>query len=96
MKVSYGSYQTNDKTFSATPRDWYRQFKIKARKRDDHNAFVAPEHYKFAKNMDRAFPLDHDGRPMKELGKRLVLDPRPEIMQPKRIPIFLGLDQSCS
>ncbi len=80
--------------YSAFPDDTYRPFKKKKRKQEER--WNAPEHGKFARHMERAYPVDVNGRKMVELGKELVLDPRPEIMQPKRTPIFLGLDQSSS
>jgi hypothetical protein len=76
--------------FTAMPDDPYTPYKIKKRPPPDY--WVAPEHHKFGKHMARQYDEAHDGRLMKENGKRLVLDPRPEIMIPKRIPIFLGVD----
>ncbi len=80
--------------YSFFPDDPYRQFKRKRRKPEE--PWCAPEHRKFARNMERGFRESHDGRKMTELGKEYILDPRPEIMQPKRTPIFLGLDQPSS
>lgn len=77
--------------FSASPHDTYRPFRRKRRERQE--SWVAPEHKRAASYMQRAFPVAHDGRRMTELGRELVLDARPEIMQPKRQPIFLGLDK---
>lgn len=95
MKVSYATLPECPSGFCTMPEDRYVPFKRKARKPQEPD-WVAPEHQKFARHMQRAFPLDDKGNPMKELGKRLVLDPRPEILQPKRQPIFLGLDQSAT
>jgi len=80
--------------YTAYPNDSYRPFKRK--KREQEPRWTAPEHAKIARHMERAYPVDHKGRKMVELGRELVLDPRPEIMQPKRTPIFLGLDQSAT
>jgi hypothetical protein len=76
--------------FTATPEDTYVPYKRRKKPQPDY--WVAPEHWKFARNMDRDYERDHDGRPIRENGKRLVLDPRPEIMIPKRTPIHLGVD----
>ncbi len=81
--------------YTAFPDDPYRPFKRKKR-RVQEEPWCAPEHRKFAHNMQRGYRESHDGRKMTELGKEYILDPRPEIMQPKREPIFLGLDQSSS
>ena len=77
--------------FTAYPEDRYRPYKRKKRQKPEH--WTAPEHGRFAKHMQRSYPVAHDGRRMVELGRELVLDLRPEILQPKRIPIFLGIDQ---
>ncbi len=77
--------------YSARPDDRYRPFKRKQRVAEPQ--WVAPEHGKFARHMERAYDLDHNGNKIVEMGKRLVLERRPEIMVPKRTPIFLGLDQ---
>lgn len=76
--------------FTALPNDPYVPFKRRKRPAPDH--WVAPEHFRFAKHMERAFLVDDKGNKMLHLGKQLVQDRRPEIMQPKRTPIFLGVD----
>lgn len=81
--------------FTAYPDDPYRQYK-RRRNRKRPESWHAPEHQKFARHMERDYRRDVNGRKMVELGKELVLDPRPEIMQPKRTPIFLGLDQEAT
>lgn len=72
------------------PWDTYRPFKRKKREKEEY--WVAPEHGRAARNMERAYDLDKDGNKIVENGKRLVLERRPEIMVPKREPIFLGID----
>ncbi len=74
------------------PWDTYRPFKRK--KRDPEPRWVAPEHERFARNMERAYDLDHEGNKMFEKGRNLVQEKRPEILVPKRTPVFLGIDQS--
>lgn len=78
--------------YSATPEDPYKPFK--KRKREYAPSWTAPEHGRFARHMERAYPVAHDGRKMVELGRELVLERRPVIMIPEREPIFLGLDQA--
>lgn len=80
--------------FTALPHDTYRPYR--RRKRPLEERWTAPEHHKAAASMERAYPVDINGRKMLEKGRELVLDPRPEIMQPKRTPIYLGIDQSVA
>lgn len=76
--------------WSFNPEDSYKPYKRKRRQREEY--FTAPEHARAARHMERAYPVSDDGRKMVELGRQLVLDPRPEILQPKRTPIHLGVD----
>jgi len=94
LKVTYGTVPDRRYSFSATPEDSYRPFKKKKRQREE--LWVAPEHRRHASYMERAYDVDDKGRKMVGVGKRLVLDPRPSIMKPERVPIFLGLDQSAT
>lgn len=90
LNITYGTIPDREYQYSARPEDRYRPFKRKPRVQEP--SWVAPEHSKFARHMERAYDLDHNGNKIVEMGRRLVLDPRPEIMQPKRTPIFLGID----
>lgn len=91
MKVTYGTIQDKEYNFSATPESHYRQYK--RRKKMQEPNWVAPEHQRAASYMERAYPVDHAGRKMVELGKELVLEQRPQIMQPKREVFSLGISE---
>ncbi len=72
--------------FSASPDDGY---KLRFQKKRDN--WTAPEHNKCAAHVERAYPLDVNGRKMFSKGKEIVLERRPAIMIPERPKIFLGL-----
>lgn len=95
-EVSYGTISDDPDRFSTTPEDRYRPFKIRKKRKTKKEYWIAPEHQKFGRYMERGYRVDHKGRKMVELGTEVILDPRPTIMQPERKPIFLGLDQSAT
>ena len=45
-----------------------------------NKTWIAPEHARAALGMRRDYPRDDWGVPLRETGKELVLDPRPQIM----------------
>lgn len=95
--VKYEEIEDRRYDYSATPEDTYRPYKIRKKHKSHVNdPWCAPEHGKFARNMERAYRVDVNGRKMVELGKELILEQRPTIMIPERIPIFLGLDANIT
>lgn len=58
-------------------------------KRPNRNAWRAPEHGKLTKDMIRDYPRDDLGRKIEGRERELVADCRPEILRPKRRPIYL-------
>lgn len=48
------------------------------------NNWVCPEHERFASSMKRDFPRDDLGRPLREYGRELVIDKKPNVMRPER------------
>jgi len=84
-----------NRRWSFSPEDPYKPYQ-KRRRKPREELWVATEHRRHASYMERAYDVDDKGRKMVEVGKRLVLDPRPSIMKPERVPIFLGLDQSAT
>lgn len=50
----------------------------------EKDSWIAPEHSRFARSMRKDYPRDERGDPLREHGRRLVLDPRPAILVPAR------------
>lgn len=60
------------------------------------NAWIAPEHQKMAMDMQRDFPRDDWGYPLRGQGKVLVVDKRPNILIPPRPTYFNPLVENSS
>lgn len=66
-------------SFDETPRKWRAK-----------NAWTAPEHGKIASAMERDYPRDDWGRPIRDnRGRELKIDIRPTIMIPPK-PTYPG------
>lgn len=75
-----------EEEISGTP----RKTKVHSLKRKEREwAWVAPEHSKVARSMNRDYPRDDWGRPIRECGRELKIDSRPSVMVPPR-PTYLG------
>ncbi len=77
--------------YSFHPEDSYEQYHARRKKRTyvkrDRSgiSWRAPEHSKLTSDMERDFPRDDFGIPLRGSKKdQLVLDPRPVIMKPPR------------
>lgn len=60
---------------------------VNKRRENPNDVWVSPFHAKYARGMERDYPRDDYGRPIKHLGRVLKVDPRPEIMRPQR-PVY--------
>lgn len=55
------------------------------RRKYNDSAWVAPEHSRDARAMDRDFPRDEYGRKILDSrGRQLLIDQRPSVMRPPR------------
>lgn len=77
--------------FSFTPEDKYEQYHARRKKRiykkrsKESFNWKAPEHVKLTPDMQRDFPRDDFGVPLRDSKRdQLVLDPRPQLLKPER------------
>lgn len=82
--------------YSFTPEDRYEQYHARRKKKTyvrrerENLSWRAPEHSKLTSDMERDFPRDDLGIPLRGARReQLVMDPRPTIMKPPR-PTVMG------
>lgn len=61
----------------------YRKYRPKKNGKKP-NDWVAPEHQKMVRDMERDFPRDDLGRRVEGRERELVIDPRPTLLVPPR------------